>query len=110
MNLAGLVKFQLWEKYVKKDFRNKEREDMESWREMYERCTMERAEKLEALKARFNSEFYVFLLLKNQCILFTPQMYYKCRLYVYLIFESRVLRMMPTLEGDLLTKVTSRLY
>ena len=35
---------------MKKDFRNKAREDMESWREMYERCTVEREEKLEALK------------------------------------------------------------
>jgi len=43
---------QLWEKYVKKDFRNKPREDMESWREMYERCTVEREEKLEALKGK----------------------------------------------------------
>merc|ERR1719186_2214352 len=42
----------LWEKYVKKDFRNKERADLESWREMYERCTVERAEKLEALKGK----------------------------------------------------------
>lgn len=44
--------FELWEKYVKKDFRNKEREENESWREMYERCTLERAEKLEALKGK----------------------------------------------------------
>jgi len=44
--------YQLWEKYVKKDFRNKAREDMESWREMYERCTVEREEKLEALKGK----------------------------------------------------------
>jgi len=43
---------ELWEKYVKKDFRNKEREDMESWREMYERCIVERAEKLDALKGK----------------------------------------------------------
>jgi len=43
---------ELWEKFVRKDFRNKEREDMESWREMYERCTTERAEKLEALKGK----------------------------------------------------------
>eukprot|EP00092_Neocalanus_flemingeri_P039512 GFUD01043026.1.p1 GENE.GFUD01043026.1~~GFUD01043026.1.p1 ORF type:complete len:697 (-),score=204.72 GFUD01043026.1:693-2783(-) len=43
---------ELWEKFVKKDFRNKEREDMESWREMFERCTLERAEKLDALKGK----------------------------------------------------------
>ena len=50
----------MWEKYVKKDFRNKEREDMESWREMYERCTLERAEKLESLKARYSPGFHGF--------------------------------------------------
>ena len=49
-DLRSIYNIQLWEKYVKKDFRNKEREDMESWREMHERCTLERAEKLEALK------------------------------------------------------------
>jgi len=44
--------YQLWEKFVKNTFRNKEREDMESWREMYERCSIEREEKLEALKGK----------------------------------------------------------
>jgi len=43
---------ELWEKFVKKEFRNKEREDMESWKEMYERCTQERAFKLDALKGK----------------------------------------------------------
>merc|ERR1719193_2770387 len=35
----------LWEKYVKRDFRSKTREDMESFREMYERCQSEREDK-----------------------------------------------------------------
>jgi len=43
---------ELWEKIVRKDFRNKEREECESWREMFERCTVERAEKFEALKGK----------------------------------------------------------
>ena len=59
----------LWEKYVKRDFRNKvslihfsspesnlvffqAREDMESFREMYERCQTEREDKLSQLKVR----------------------------------------------------------
>ena len=56
----------LWEKYVKRDFRNKvrlfkknfksdllhfqTRDDMESFREMYERCQTEREDKLSQLK------------------------------------------------------------
>ena len=58
----------LWEKYVKRDFRNKvlksllkpsskltfftfqTRDDMESFREMYERCQSEREDKLSQLK------------------------------------------------------------
>jgi len=42
----------LWEKYVKRDFRNKAREDMESFREMYERCEVQREERLNALKGK----------------------------------------------------------
>ena len=45
-----LIYFQLWEKFVKKKFYKKVREDMESWREMYERCVQEQAIKLNALK------------------------------------------------------------
>ena len=40
---------ELWEKFVKKHFYNKKREEMESPREMYERCTMERDLKLEKI-------------------------------------------------------------
>jgi len=43
---------ELWEKFVKKTFRNKQREEMESWREMYERCEIEREAKLDQLKGR----------------------------------------------------------
>jgi len=43
---------ELWEKFVKKKFYKKVREDMESWREMYERCVEEQAIKLNALKGR----------------------------------------------------------
>jgi len=45
----------LWEKYVKRDFRNKKREDMESWREMYERCMEEREQKLSQLKGKIKN-------------------------------------------------------
>ncbi|XP_023324451.1 elongin-A [Eurytemora carolleeae] len=40
----------LWEKHCMRDFRSKEREEMESWREMYERCTQQRQDKLDKLK------------------------------------------------------------
>ena len=42
----------LWEKYVKRDIRNKNREDMESFREMYKRCQTEREDKLSQLKGK----------------------------------------------------------
>jgi hypothetical protein len=48
--VINLILPQLWEKHCHKDFRNKQREEMESWREMYERCTYEREEKLDQLK------------------------------------------------------------
>ena len=47
-----MIYFQLWEKFVKKKFYKKVREDMESWREMYERCVQEQAIKLNALKGQ----------------------------------------------------------
>ena len=50
--VINLILPQLWEKHCHKDFRNKQREEMESWREMYERCTYEREEKLDQLKVR----------------------------------------------------------
>lgn len=46
---------ELWEKFVRKEFYNKERQAMESWREMYERCVQERAVKLDALKGKVKS-------------------------------------------------------
>ena len=48
---------QLWEKFVKKEFYNKKRNEMESWREMYERCVEERAEKLQALKGKVKQTY-----------------------------------------------------
>ena len=47
-----LIYFQLWEKFVQKKFYRKTRNEMESWREMYERCVEEQALKLDALKGR----------------------------------------------------------
>jgi len=43
---------ELWEKLVKKHFFNKKREEMESHREMYERCTRERNLKFERIKGK----------------------------------------------------------
>lgn len=48
---------ELWEKHCNKDFRNKQREEMESWREMYERCTSEREEKLDQLKGKVKKTY-----------------------------------------------------
>jgi len=42
----------LWEKHCKNEFRGKSREEMESWREMYERCKQEREIKLDQLKGK----------------------------------------------------------
>lgn len=39
----------LWEAHVKKKFRARKREDMETWREMFERCEKEDEEKLNRL-------------------------------------------------------------
>ncbi|KAJ8667139.1 hypothetical protein QAD02_008801 [Eretmocerus hayati] len=39
----------LWQFHCNKDFRSKQREEMESWREMYMRCYEEREAKLKAL-------------------------------------------------------------
>lgn len=49
--------WELWEKHCNKDFRNKQREEMESWREMYERCTAEREEKLDQLKGKVKTTY-----------------------------------------------------
>jgi len=49
----------IWEGFCKKEFRNKQRnaEDLESWREMYERCIREREEKLQQLKNKVSKNF-----------------------------------------------------
>lgn len=39
----------LWEPHIKRQFRSRKREELESWREMYERCTREDEEKLSRL-------------------------------------------------------------
>lgn len=39
----------LWEPHCKRKFRTRQRQEMESWREMYERCTREDEEKLSRL-------------------------------------------------------------
>ncbi|GJQ74769.1 EloA [Trypoxylus dichotomus] len=40
---------EIWKFHCQKEFRNKKREEMESWREMYMRCLDEREAKLKAL-------------------------------------------------------------
>ncbi|KAL1505226.1 hypothetical protein ABEB36_004838 [Hypothenemus hampei] len=42
---------ELWQLHCQKEFRTKQREEMESWREMYLRCLDEREAKLRALTA-----------------------------------------------------------
>lgn len=42
---------ELWQLHSQKEFRNKKREELESWREMYMRCLDEREAKLKALTA-----------------------------------------------------------
>ena len=41
---------ELWEKFCAKQFRAEHRQENESWREMWERCTKEREEKLNRLQ------------------------------------------------------------
>ena len=47
---------ELWEKSVKKHFFNKKWEEMESPREMYERCTRERDLKFEKIAGKMKKE------------------------------------------------------
>ena len=47
----------LWEKHCKKDFPKATREEFESFREMYERCKVERADKLERLTAKMAGSY-----------------------------------------------------
>lgn len=42
---------ELWKLHVQKEFKNKTREELETWREMYMRCVDEREAKLRALTA-----------------------------------------------------------
>jgi transcription elongation factor B polypeptide 3 len=42
---------ELWKVHCQKEFRNKKREELETWREMYLRCLDEREAKLKALTA-----------------------------------------------------------
>lgn len=49
----------LWEKHCKKDYPKEGRkiEECETWREMYERCYKEKAEKFEALTAKTKESY-----------------------------------------------------
>ena len=49
----------LWERHCQKDFPKEERkiEECETWREMYERCFQEKADKFEALTAKFEASY-----------------------------------------------------
>ena len=48
---------ELWQRFCKKNFPKDEREEMESWREMYERCTTQREEKLDRLKMKVKDSY-----------------------------------------------------
>ncbi|KAL0832083.1 hypothetical protein ABMA28_001569 [Loxostege sticticalis] len=41
----------LWQKFCEKNFRNKQRQEMETWREMYMRCQEEQEHRLKSLTA-----------------------------------------------------------
>ena len=47
----------LWEKHCKKEFPRAEREEFESYREMFERCSREREEKLERLSSKMGASY-----------------------------------------------------
>ena len=50
---------QLWEKHCKKEFPKEERkvEECETWREMYERCSQEKADKFERLTLKAKNSY-----------------------------------------------------
>jgi len=48
---------ELWEKFVRKEFYKEERQEMESWREMYERCIENRNRKLDKLKGKVKATY-----------------------------------------------------
>lgn len=47
----------LWERHCKKEFPKEDREEFESWREMYERCWQSREEKLTSLKEKMGASY-----------------------------------------------------
>lgn len=47
----------LWERFCKKHFAKDKREEFESWREMFERCTQEREAKLNMLKLKVKDSY-----------------------------------------------------
>lgn len=47
----------LWERFCRKHFPKEQREEMESWREMFERCTEERERKLSMLKVKVKDSY-----------------------------------------------------
>ncbi|CAG0881501.1 unnamed protein product [Darwinula stevensoni] len=49
----------LWERLVKKDFRNTDRQELESWRDMYDRCKREREAKLQSLTSKLHHSMSV---------------------------------------------------
>ena len=50
---------------MNREFKNKPREEMESWREMFERCTTERQEKLNKIKVLSEAKVSTFFLFFN---------------------------------------------
>ena len=48
---------ELWERFVRKSFPRSGREEMETWREVYERCTMEREQKMDKLMNKVKDKY-----------------------------------------------------
>ena len=48
---------ELWERFVHKNFPKNKREEMETWREVFERCTLEREQKLDMLKTKVKDTY-----------------------------------------------------
>ena len=48
---------ELWERFVRKSFPRSQREEMETWREVYERCTMEREQKMDKLMNKVKDKY-----------------------------------------------------
>jgi hypothetical protein len=47
----------LWERICRKEFPKERRQEFESWRELYERCTTARKEKLDFLTVRVQQSY-----------------------------------------------------